>query len=61
MRVVAATKNTTQPHGRRPYHSPHCFYVTKESTVKDNWTDYPSCAAAEADRRRPCGRCNPAD
>jgi len=61
MRVVAATKNPTQPHGRRPYHRPQCFYVTKEGVVEENWTEYPSCAEAQADLRRPCGRCNPAD
>lgn len=66
MRVIAATKNKSEPHGRRPYHRPDCWQVTRNATTRgqgtgDNWTFYPNCAAAQADRRRPCNWCNPAD
>jgi methylphosphotriester-DNA--protein-cysteine methyltransferase len=59
MQVVAATRNPTEPWGRRPYHRPDCSEVTKQGTVQSNWTTYPSVAAAKADGRRPCKRCQP--
>lgn len=59
MRVVAATRNKSHPHGRRPYHLPTCPQVTKRGTVKINWTPYDSPAAARADGRRPCKECSP--
>jgi len=59
MRVVAATKNPSEPHGRRPFHRPDCSHVTKIGTVRRNWTAYESAAAARADRRKPCARCSP--
>ena len=65
MKVVAATKNKSAPHGHRPYHRPDCSHVKRVGstweTANDNWTLYPSCAAAQADGRRPCDRCAPAD
>ena len=61
MQVFAATNNDTEPHGRRPFHRPDCFYRTRAGAVEDNWTPYQSAAAALADDRLPCERCHPAD
>ena len=55
MRVVAATKNPTEPWGRRPYHRPDCREVTKPGTIAAHWTSYANAAAArfrEADAIR---------
>jgi methylphosphotriester-DNA--protein-cysteine methyltransferase len=61
MEVVAATLNATEPWGTRPYHRTDCWYVTRVGHVDGNWTPYPSAAAARADNRQPCQRCQPAD
>jgi hypothetical protein len=61
MKVVAATRNPTEPWGIRPYHRPECWYVTKAGHIDNNWTEYATAVAARADDREPCRRCQPDD
>ena len=61
MQVVGATENPTQPWGPRPYHCPHCFYVTKQGAAPGYWVKYPDLASAvAAGHGSPCLRCFPA-
>ena len=59
MEVIAATKNPSEPRGRRPYHLLGCSYVTKIGHVPGYWTRYQNATAARADKRRPCELCKP--
>lgn len=59
IQFMAATYNTTEPHGPRPYHLQGCSYVTASTSVGANWVTYRSIeAAVQAGHSRVCKRCS---
>ncbi len=59
IQVIAATYNSTEPHGPRPYHLPGCSYLTALTSVGTNWVTYMNVeAAVNAGHSRICKRCS---
>ncbi len=56
--VKAATDNSTQPWGPRPFHCPDCFHTQRQDTVDLYWHEYKTAAHAQRQgHEEPCKNC----